>query len=387
MGKKIVQNLLARAGITINGNEPWDIIVHNDNFYKRLIKNTDLAFGESYMDKWWDCANIDQLIYRIMKQDLGKALSEYPLFWQSNLKTIFFEGIHRLFNFQSKRKALKVGQRHYDIGNDLYEAMLDKRMVYTCAYWEDANNLDEAQERKLELVCQKLYLKPGMTVLDVGCGWGSFVKYAAENYGISAVGITVSERQCDLGMKINDGLPVEIRFQDYRELMKNHEQFDRVVSLGMFEHVGYKNYANYMKCINQCLKDDGLFLLHTIGTNKTSPATNKWIDTYIFPNGQIPSIKEIGSTIEGRFIMEDWQNIGVHYDKTLTAWYENFNKNWDQLKHQYDERFKRMWDFYLLSCAAGFRARQLQLWQVVLSKKGLQQGFQRIHSQSPRRAV
>jgi cyclopropane-fatty-acyl-phospholipid synthase len=258
--------------------------------------------------------------------------------------------------------------------------MLDKRMVYTCAYWENAANLDEAQEKKLELTCQKLNLKPGMKVLDIGCGWGSFMKYAAERYGVSAVGITISKEQVDLARDLCSGLPIEIRLQDYRELLNSNIQYDRIVSLGMFEHVGHKNYETYMKTMAHCLKEDGLFLLHTIGSNRFNAATSRWINTYIFPHGQLPSIAAVGASLEGLFVMEDWHNIGVHYDKTLMAWHDNFNAHWDEVKKlsaEYDERFRRMWNYYLLSSAANFRARQIQLWQIVLSKNGLKEGFKR----------
>lgn len=378
--KQIVQGLLSEAGITINGNQPWDITIRNDQFYKRLFTNIDLAIGETYMDDWWDTLSLDQFFYRVFTADLERKALEHPKFWRSVLSQTFFEGLRGLFNFQTQANARAVAKRHYDIGNDLYQFMLDKRMVYTCAYWENAANLDEAQEKKLELTCQKLNLKPGMKVLDIGCGWGSFVKYAAEHYGVSAVGITISKEQVDLARDLCSGLPIEIRLQDYRELLNSNIQYDRIVSLGMFEHVGHKNYGTYMKTMAHCLKENGLFLLHTIGSNRFSTATSRWINTYIFPHGQLPSITAIGASLEGLFVMEDWHNIGVHYDKTLMAWHDNFNAHWDEIKKlsaEYDERFRRMWNYYLLSSAANFRARQIQLWQIVLSKNGLKEGFKR----------
>lgn len=378
--RQIVQDLFNEAGITINGNSPWDITIRNDQFYKRLLTNTDLAIGETYMDHWWDTPHLDQFFYRIFTADLERKALMHPKFWRSALHQNFFETLGKIFNFQTKAKARAVAERHYDIGNDLYRYMLDKRMVYTCAYWENAANLDEAQEQKLKLTCEKLGLKPGMKVLDIGCGWGSFVKYATEHYGVIAVGITISEAQLVLAREYCIGLPIEIRLQDYRDLLNTHETYDRIVSLGMFEHVGYKNYATYMKIMAHCLQEDGLFLLHTIGSNRFSTATSKWINTYIFPHGQLPSIAAIGASLEGIFVMEDWHNIGLHYDKTLMAWHQNFNAHWDQIKklnNQYDDRFRRMWNYYLLSSAANFRARQIQLWQIVLSKNGLREGYKR----------
>jgi len=240
-------------------------------------------------------------------------------------------------------------------------------MIYSCGFWHGAENLDEAQENKLDLICRKIYLEPGMKILDIGCGWGGFAKFAAEKYGANVVGITVSKEQAEFA-KINcHGLPVEIRLQDYRSL--DYEKFDRIVSIGMFEHVGPRNYQAYMKAVHSCLTDNGLFLLHTIGGNKSVFSVDPWINKYIFPGGVLPSIKQIGESIEKFFVMEDWHNFGTDYDKTLMEWYENFEKTWSDIRNQYDEKFYRMWKYYLLVCAGAFRARNIQLWQIILSKK------------------
>jgi len=281
----------------------------------------------------------------------------------------------RIFNRQSKKRAFQIGEKHYDLGNELFRNMLDKQMIYSCAYWKDAFVLDEAQEAKLNLICQKLGLQPGMKILDIGCGWGSFAKYAAEKFKVKVIGITVSKEQVELGKRLCKGLPVEIRLQDYRDVK---EKFDCVVSVGMFEHVGYKNYRTYMKVVHHCLKDNGLFLLHTIGKNKLETSADPWINKYIFPNGMLPSGRNIGKAIEGLFIMEDWHNFGAYYDETLMAWYKNFEKNWGEIKPNYDQRFYRMWKYYLLSCAGSFRARKIQLWQIILSKKGVLGGYKSI---------
>ena len=248
-----------------------------------------------------------------------------------------------------------VGKEHYDIGNDLYQLMLDKRMTYTCGYWKNAKNLEEAQEAKLDLICKKLGLKKGDKVLDIGCGWGSFAKYAAEKYGARVVGITVSKEQVELARKLCKGLPVEIRIQDYREV---NEKFDHVVSIGMFEHVGYKNYRTFFKTVHKCLKDDGLFLLHTMGQRDSYPDFNHpdyhWVLKHIFPNGMIPSIKQIGKATEELFVMEDWHTFREDYDKTIMAWWNNFDKNWPKLRAKYGDRFYRMWRFYVTTpCPKG----------------------------------
>lgn len=375
--KTIIQELLQSAGITVDGEHPWDIVVHDEKLYKRLLSNPELALGQTYMEGLWDCLRLDQFFTKLLSAKLDVKVWKHPEFWLPAMRQRLYETSYKIFNFQTKEKSLEVGYKHYDIGNDLYQGMLDKRMVYTCGYWENATNLEEAQEEKLHLTCQKLNLKPGMRVLDIGCGFGSFAKFAAEHYGAIVTGITISRQQYEYARKSCNGLPVDIRFQDYRDLLEDSTQFDRIVSLGMFEHVGYKNYHTYMKVASHCLKDEGIFLLHTIGGNISQVAcASKFISRYIFPNGNIPSITQIGKCLEKKFVMEDWHNFGIHYDKTLMAWHHNFNRHWENdLRENYDERFRRMWNYYLLSCAASFRTRQNQLWQLVLTKRGLASGF------------
>lgn len=363
-----IEHLLQGTDISLNGTHPWDIQVHDERLYARVLAEGSLGLGESYMDGWWDCAAIDELIDHALRQQIREKLRPSP---QLLLNAI----ASRILNRQSTSRAFKVAEAHYNLGNDLYEAMLDTRMVYTCGYWKDASTLDEAQEAKLDLVCRKIGLKPGQKILDIGCGWGSFAKFAAENYHARVVGITVSQEQVDLARERCQGLDVEIRLQDYREI---HEPFDHIISLGMFEHVGYKNYREYFQVANRCLKDDGLFLLHTIGSLKSATTTDPWIEKYIFPNGMLPSISQIGKAIEGLFVMEDWHNFSADYDKTLMAWYQNVEAAWPVLSKKYSERFHRMWRFYLLMCAGGFRARTNQLWQIVLSKKGVRGGYERV---------
>jgi cyclopropane-fatty-acyl-phospholipid synthase len=276
-------------------------------------------------------------------------------------------------NCQSKKRALDVGRKHYDVGNTLFELMLDKHMAYSCGYWQGSGELDEAQDAKLDMICRKIKARPGMRILDIGCGWGSFVRYAAMNHKVEAVGLTISKEQAKLAAQRCAGLPVDIRLLDYRDL---REQFDAVVSVGMFEHVGYKNYRHFMRVVNSCLRDGGLFLLHTIASNYSKKHCDPWFDKYIFPNGMLPSISQVGKASENVFVMEDWQNIGPHYDKTLMAWFGNFRSNWDQLQGSYNETFYRMWKYYLLSLAGAFRARDLQVWQIVFSKGGQVGGCQ-----------
>lgn len=364
----VAKNLLSKADITINGNKPWDIAVHNNELYTRAIGQGSIGLGESYMDGWWDCQALDQFFFKIFRADL---IHHVPI----NLNTIFAVIKSKLMNLQSKARAFQVGEQHYDLGDDLFKAMLDSRMIYSCAYWKKAKNLEQAQEHKLDLICRKLDLKPGMKMLDIGCGWGGLALYAAKNYKVSVVGVTISKEQAKYAQEITKGYPVEIRLQDYRDI---DETFDRIVSVGMFEHVGYKNYQIFMNACHKMLKDDGLFLLHTIGGNQSYTTGDDWINKYIFTNGMLPSIAQIGKTLEGLFVMEDWHNFGADYDKTLMAWDANFEKNWPQLQSKYGDRFYRMWKYYLLSCAGLFRARNIQLWQIVLSKKGVLGGYESV---------
>jgi len=367
--ESLVKELLSLAGIEINGSNPWDIQVHDEKFYKRAVTEVELGLGESYMDGWWDVEKLDEMIYRIIRADLQNKV-------KSNFKVALQLAGFYLINMQARRRAFIIGERHYDLGNDLFQNMLDKRMNYSCAYLKNASTLDEAQENKLDLICKKLYLKPGMRVLDIGCGWGAFGKYAAEKHGVAVVGITVSKEQVSLGKELCKDLPVEIRLQDYRDVK---EKFDGIVSVGMIEHVGYKNYREYFKIAERNLKDDGLFLLHTIGEVRSTKSTDPWTHKYIFPNGMLPSIAQLGKAIEGKFVMEDWHNIGSDYDKTLMAWYNNFKNSWNKIREKYNERFYRMWKYFLLSSTGAFRARNKnQLWQIILSKNGILGGYHSI---------
>lgn len=354
----LVSEIAQSAGITVNGQNPYDIRVTNPNFYSRVIHQGALGLGESYMEKWWECEKLDVLFEKILRNKLDDKVS-VPLHFKLKLLMAY------IINYQSKTRAKEVAHSHYDIGNDLFAAMLDKRMIYSCGYWKNAQTLDQAQEAKLELICQKLQLQPGMTLLDIGCGWGGLAKYAAEKFGVSVVGVTISQPQYEYAQKICKGLPIEIRLQDYRDI---YGKFDRIVSVGMFEHVGHLNYQKFMKIAYDCLANEGLFLLHTIGVNEHTTHANEWITKYIFPNGMLPSVAQIGKATEKMLILEDWQNLGVNYSNTLLAWHHNFVSHWDELKTKYDEKFFRMWTYYLLSCAGSFRARYIQLWQAVFSK-------------------
>ena len=366
--RDVLQEFLKPADVQLNGGRKWDIQVNNEGFYSKILAGGSLALGETYMEGWWDCEALDELIDRL-QQAFDKKKMKRP---SKSISSILRA---KLLNLQIRSKSFDVGGSHYNSTGTAYKMMLDRRLVYSCAYWKSAADLDEAQEAKLALICKKIMLEPGMRILDIGCGAGSFPKYAAENYDVEVVGITVSEEQLKQGVELCEGLPVDLRLQDYREI---DEQFDRIVSVGMFEHVGAKNHRTFMEKVVRCLAPDGIFLLHTIGSNTTNTVLDPWIDKYIYPDSLIPSANQITEAAEGLFIMEDWHNFGSDYDKTLTAWHANFEKGWDSLRSQFDERFYRMWRYYLLSCAGSFRARSSQLWQIVFSVEGVKGGYQSI---------
>ncbi|OTG91282.1 cyclopropane fatty acyl phospholipid synthase [Acinetobacter sp. ANC 3813] len=363
--RAIVKNLLDQADIVINGDRPHDIKVHHPQLYSRIMQEGSLGLGESYMDGWWDCERLDIFFYKILRAQLDKKLP-------NNLKNIIRIAIARFRNFQSKKRAWMVGEEHYDLGNDLFSLMLDPYMQYSCGYWKDADHLEQAQEHKLDLICRKLDLKPRMKVLDIGCGWGGLAEYAAKNYQVSVTGITISKEQQKLAQERCKSLDVKILLTDYRDI---DDEFDRVVSIGMFEHVGPKNYETYFKVVRRNLHSDGLFLLHTIGSNSTMLNADAWTSKYIFPNGCLPSVENIAHHSSGKFIMEDWHNFGADYDLTLSAWHERFIQIWPQIEANYSQRFKRMFSYYLNACAGAFRARDLQLWQIVLTPEGRDGGI------------
>jgi len=362
---RIASEMLQSADIEVNGSRPFDIRVKNPHFFKRVLQEGSLGLGESYMDGWWECDRLDIFFQKVLRAGLENQLPHH-------IKDTLRVAAARLTNLQSKKRAWIVGKEHYDLGNDLFSLMLDPYMQYSCAYWKDATTLKQAQEAKLKLICEKLQLRPGMTLLDIGCGWGGLAAYAAKNYGVSVHGVTISAEQQKMAQERCKDLDVQILLQDYRDL---NSQYDRIVSVGMFEHVGPKNYQTYFNVVARNLKHDGLFLLHTIGANETNMNVDPWINKYIFPNGCLPSVKHIATTSEGKFVMEDWHNIGADYDRTLMAWYERFVQNWPKIEHNYSQRFFRMFSYYLNACAGAFRARDIQLWQVVFSPRGAEGGL------------
>ena len=366
----MVRSLAAEAGIEVGGRNPWDMQVHNPRFYRRVASGGSLALGESYMDGWWDCEDLGEFFHRIFQAGVEKR---DPGRW----RLMVMASAARLRNLQSLGRSPQVAEEHYNTTIAAYRNMSDKWITLSCGYWKDARNLDEAQEAKLDLVCRKIGISKGERVLDIGCGFGSFARFSAEKYGCAVTGINLSTEQIQIARELAADLPVEIVQADYRNthLYLNGRPFDKIVSIGMFEHVGCRNFRDYFEAAHRCLADGGLFLLHTIGSNVSQFYNDPWYDKYIFPNGMLPSIQQIAEAIEGLFVMEDWHNFGPDYAKTHQAWYDRFDATWHGPK---SDPFYRMWKYFLLSSVGGFKARHKQLWQIVLSKGGVRPRYERV---------
>ncbi|MBU2027744.1 MAG: cyclopropane fatty acyl phospholipid synthase [Proteobacteria bacterium] len=358
--REMIEQLFSETGVRVNGPDPWDIQVRDERFYTRVLKEGSLGLGEAYMEGWWDCLRIDEFICRLLKGNLGEKI-------KGNLRSRFFYLSARIFNLQSPSRAGIIARKHYDLGNDLFFSFLDPDNQYSCAYFQGTDDLAEAQQKKLDLICRKIDLQRQDHLLDIGCGWGGLARYAADHYGCSVTAVNISEEQIRYARELCKNLPVKILREDYRQIQGS---FDKIVSVGMFEHVGKKNYGTFMRVAHRCLKEGGIFLLHTIGGNASRVNCDPWINRYIFPNGMLPSIAQIGRAAERLFVIEDIHNLGPHYEKTLMSWNDRFQKAWTRLAGRYDKIFKRMWEYYLLAYAGAFRARHIQIWQIIMTKPG-----------------
>jgi len=364
-----LESMLAKADIRIGGDRPWDIQVHDQGFADRVLAGGSLALGESYMDGWWSCEALDQFCCKLILGRLNRQV--LPL----SLKVHIAKS--KMLNLQTRLRSRLVAQKHYELSLSLFMSFLDPYNQYTCAYFQDTDDLNQAQQNKLDLICRKLMLSPQDKVLDIGCGWGGFARFAAERYGCHVTGITISDRQLEYARQFCQGLPVSIVKSDYRDFTRTG--FDKVLVCGMIEHVGYKNYRRLMQVVCDCLVDDGLFLLHTIARHTSGTAGDPWFAKYIFPNSMVPSAQQLTAAAERLFVLNDWHSMGAHYDPTLMAWHRNFTANWDSISHEYDDRFFRMWSYYLLICAGLFRCNKKQLWQIVFAKKkGAVAGYQSV---------
>lgn len=360
MVPEILQELLASAGIRLNGPHPWDIQIRDRRWFGRVWRDKNLGLGESYMDGWWDCAQLDEMFHRLLRSGLDSKV-------RGNLPYLLRSLPGLLLNLQSRMRSRMVAKRHYNLGNDLFLSFLDNYQQYSCGYFDKTDDLDQAQQDKLALIARKLQLADSDHVLDIGCGWGGLARYVATHHGCRVTAVNISNPQLRYARDRCKGLPVDFSECDYRSITG---RFNKIVSVGMFEHVGHKNYPTYMRVVHRSLKNEGIFLLHTIGSNISSKSCDPWVIKYIFPNGMLPGPAQISKAAEGLFVIEDWHNLGPHYDKTLMAWNRNFQHAWPSLKDHYDDRFKRMWEYYLLSSAGAFRARDLQVWQIVMTRQG-----------------
>lgn len=367
---KTIDNIFKSIGITVNGVNSWDIQIFDERAFDLILAKWSLGLGEGYMRGYWDCLNLEEFLYRLLKNDHNERIQGI-----ARLNLVFEVFRAKLMNLQTRSRAFMVGESHYDVGQDIFKSMLDNEMNYSCGYWQYAQDLDKAQLDKMELICQKLQLNPGDRLLEIGCGWGGFAHYAAQNYGVKVLGITVSKEQYLIAKERCQNQDVDIQLCDYRDL---EGTFDKIVSIGMFEHVGEKNYKEYFSVASRLLKENGIFLLHTIGSDVTTLRTDPWIEKYIFPNGKIPSIAEIGAAYEKAFILEDLQNIGPDYELTLLAWHDKFIESWPINANKYGLVFYKMWRYYLLGCAAYFKSKQGQLWQMVFTKRSFAGSYRSI---------
>jgi cyclopropane-fatty-acyl-phospholipid synthase len=351
-----IRILLERAEVEINGPSPWDPQIHNQDLFPRVWAQGSVGLGEAYMDHWWDCERLDEFFNRIVRARLSEQIPIAPHLLWLLLKS-------RIQNRQRKGLARAAAESHYNIDIDIFEATFDRRLNGSCGHWKDAQTLDSAQEAKLALICHKAQLQRGQRVLDIGSGWGAFTGFAAEKFGVECIGVTVSSGQIEYCRKRYAHLPVEFHLNDYRDIKVN---VDHIVSIEMLEHVGPKNYRTYFRCARHCISNDGMFLLQTILANEPSPVLDPWLNKYIFPNAVLPTLGEVATATQGLFTIQDFYSFGADYDKTLMAWHQNFQSRRPMIARKYGDRFCRMWDYYLSGCAGGFRARMINVGQLVL---------------------
>jgi cyclopropane-fatty-acyl-phospholipid synthase len=274
--RNIMEQFLSSVGVRIDGHDPWDIQVRDERFYARVLKDGSLGLGESYMEGWWDCVRIDEFICRLLKGNLGEKI-------RGNLRVLLFGLFAWICNLQMPARATIATRRHYDLGNDLFFSFLDPCNQYSCAYFQGTDDLAEAQRKKLDLICRKIDLQAKDQVLDIGCGWGGYARYTAEHYGCAVTAVNISEEQIRYVREYCKNLPVKILHEDYRRI---EGSFDKIVSVGMFEHVGQKNYETFMNVVHRCLEEDGIFLLHTIGCNTPCDSVNPGLAAISFRTGR-----------------------------------------------------------------------------------------------------
>lgn len=385
--KSHVISFLEKAGIAIGGPNDFDIHVNDDRFYEMFFKDRTVGAGEAYTEGFWDVKDLKLLAEKIFLS--GKLDHQYGFL--NNL-------IYQLNKAQGKLKALFDIKKTYDHNIELYRAMLDKRLLYTCAYWNNIDysvaNLDLAQEQKLELVCQKLGLHQqpkGQSILDYGCGFAGFAKYAHEKYGAKVVGITISKLQYKVAKEICKGLPIEIRFQDYRDIPKG-ELYDHLVALGIIEHITVKNAREFILNAKSHLKNekyqDNRFVLHGMFTNGTEHRIDPWMEKYIFPGAEIFTFKHLFDMIHGVFYCQDFHPFGPDYSLTADAWYQRLEMNYGNLlPSEQNNEFMRTFEFYLKTASASFLTQRNNLMQMVLTHGPVINGLEPVREIFPKKKI
>lgn len=359
-----VRGILSEVWIEINGSNPWDPQIKDSSLYWKVALGWNLALWEAYMDELWECDDIAGFFRRVLGWGLYRRTD--------GLETLLWNIRSFMINLQTKTRSKSVIDNHYNLWNELYESFLDELMAYTCWYFRNWNEtLQEAQEAKTDLTSDKLFLEPWMRVADIWCGWGKIMNRIAEKNDVEVVWITLSDEQYNYANQ-GDLVPnVSLRLWDYRDTMWKWE-FDAIYTIWMMEHIGYKNYSNFAHIVNTSLKDKGRFLLHSIGANKSRRIGDPWIDKYIFRGWMLPSQVQLWKAIEPTgLILEDVHNFWPDYAKTLKMWRQRFQENFPDLQKnfpEYDQRFYRMWIYYLASMEAVFDTREAQLYQNVYSK-------------------
>lgn len=358
--ENLLTNWLEDAGIHVNGPASHDIRVHDKRFYWRTLAHGSLGFGEAFMDGWWSCEDLEEMVFRLIRSEVRRRAYRHP-------GAVALEWLNRIRNDQNRRRSLRAPRRHYDFDNEMFQAFLGRYMNYSCGYYAGTGDLDEAQILKMDIICRKLDLQPGEHLLDVGGGWGEFALYAAKHYGVHVTSVNISEEQMRFARRRCAGYDVDVVRSDYRDIAG---QYDKVAAIAMFPHVGHRNHRTFMQAMYRALKPGGTFLIESTMNTATTTAGDPWIDRYIFPGLLMPSGSQICAAMEGLFVIEDLHNFGPHYVKTLRAWNANFQNAWGRFAARHDERVRRMFEYFFLISAALFRARTMEYWHLVLTRQG-----------------
>jgi cyclopropane-fatty-acyl-phospholipid synthase len=359
--KKAVERILSTVDVRIGGSRPFDMQVHSDLFYKRVLLEGSVGLGESYMDGLWDCADLEELVFRFVESGIERRFRLLPGFVTMN-------ALGHLVNRQPRSLGERTS-RHYNTDNDLFASFLGKYKNYSCAFYEEGDDLDTAQLKKMDLICDELCLRPGENVLDIGGGWGEIAKHMASR-GCRITSINIADEQMRAAREHCKGASVDVVKCDYRDVAGT---FDKIAIIAMMSHVGHKNHRPLFETVHRHLAPDGLVFVDTVGSAVSLQNGNPWIDKYIFPGIVFPSIQQISRAVEGLFVIEAVRNFGASYVKTLRAWNANLRRAWPRLSHRHDERTRRMFEFFFLTVAGFFRARDFQNWYVVLSPEGTTQ--------------